>query len=116
MWRLFDQMSKRFKYPPDYGWHRDFFSDERVRLFMDDHVIFFKTIEEAILLILPITSIFRNHGMDIGAKKTNIMLRHNAQNLSKFYEYDFIDEYKYLGTPISNDLLWVTEREREFLD
>jgi hypothetical protein len=81
---------------------------------MDDHVIFFKSIDEALLLIPPITSIFKDHGMDIGAKKTNIMLRHNAHNLSKLYEYDVIDEYKYLGTPISYDLLRVAERE--FLD
>jgi hypothetical protein len=68
---------------------------------MDDHDIFLKTIEKGLLLIPPITSIFKSHGMNIRAKKTNIMIRHNAKNLSKLYEYDFIDQYKYLGSPIS---------------
>jgi len=44
--------------------------EKQVRLFMDDHVIFFKTEDEAEELIPYLVEIFEAHGMQVSPKKT----------------------------------------------
>ncbi len=52
---MLDAVARRFRYPEWYQEPKDFNSGDRVRLFMDDHVIFFRSVEEASVLMPPIT-------------------------------------------------------------
>jgi len=62
MWRLIDRKLKVMRI--------NFDVEKQVRLFMDDHVIFFKTEDEAEELIPYLVEIFEAHGMQVSPKKT----------------------------------------------
>ena len=73
---------------------------EDVYLFMDDHAIFFKDWESLKYHQPRMEEMWTNHGLMVEPKKTKIMKLDPSKDEPPDPPYEFVKEYKYLGTEV----------------